>query len=76
MAEDCWRREEGTGSAGFKSSPEVDKVGFKGSPEVDKVFGVEGEEVFKILGRGTVAASSQTSLGISIYGRNILKKRI
>ena len=65
MAEDCWRREEGTGPAGFK-----------GSPEVDKVFGVEGEEVFKILGSGTVAASSQTSLGISIYRRNAYKKRI
>ena len=72
MTEDCWRREEGTGSVGFKGSPEVDKFAFKGSPpEVGKVSVDEGEEVFKILGRGTEAASSQISLGISIYKRNV-----
>ena len=66
-AEDCWRREEGS-------------VDFKGSPEVAKVFeGEVGLEVFEggllgsleILGRGTVAASSQTSRGINICWTNI-----
>ena len=58
MAEDCWRREDGSDD-------------FNGASDVAGGLVVEGEQFFKILGRGTVATSSHTSLGISIYRRKL-----
>ena len=58
MPEDCWRREDGSDD-------------FNGASDVAGGLVVEGEQFFKILGRGTVATSSHTSLGISIYRRKL-----
>ena len=57
----------------FKGSPELAKV-FEGEVGLEilgvglEVFEVGALVVLEILGRGTVAASSQTSRGINIWG--------
>ena len=75
-AEDCWRREEG--SVDFKGSPELAKV-FVGEVGLEirgvglGIFEVGLLAVLEIFGRGTVAASSQTSRGINICWTNIIR---
>ena len=67
------------GSVDFKGSPEVAKV-FEGEVGLEtlgvglEVFEVGALVVLEILGRGTVAASSQTSRGISIFWTNIIRQ--
>ena len=70
-AEDCWRREEG-------SVDTVAKV-FEGEVGLEirgvglGIFEVRLLAVLEIFGRGTVAASSQTSRGINICWTNIIR---
>ena len=62
----------------FKGSPEAAKV-FEGEVGLEilgvglEVFEVGALVVLEILGRGTVAASSQTSRGINICWTNIIR---